>query len=400
MSDMKLSQRVQKLQPSATLAASAKAKALKEEGIDVLSLTVGEPDFHTPEHIQTAASAAIASGKASFYTATAGIPELRKAIIQYMQEFYGLSYEVNQTIVTDGAKFALFVLFQAILDPADEVLIPVPYWVSYGEQVRLAEGVPIFIEGSQENDFKITVEQLEQAASKKTKALILNSPSNPTGMIYTKEELTAIGNWAVLNDVLIIADDIYGQLVYNGNTFTPIATISEAIRKQTIVINGVSKTYAMTGWRIGFAVGEKNIIDAMIAIASQSTSNPTAVSQYAAIEALTGSQESVAEMRLAFEQRLNDFYPLISAIPGIKLKKPQGAFYLFPDVSETMALCGYGTIDAFVDALLEEAHLAVVAGSGFGAPNNFRISYASDWATLETAARRLHDFVEKKRQKL
>lgn len=396
---MVLSKRAEKLEPSATLAASAKAKALADQGVDVLSLTVGEPDFITPKNIRQAAIAAIESGKASFYTATAGIPELKQAILAYMKEFYGADYDSNQVIVTDGAKFALYTLFQALLDEEDEVLIPVPYWVSYAEQVRLAEGTPVFVEAKQEADFKVSVAQLEAARTEKTKAIILNSPANPTGAIYSKEALTAIGNWAVENNIWIIADDIYGRLVYNGNTFTSIASLSEEIRKQTIVINGVSKTYSMTGWRIGFAVGDAKIIKAMVDIASQATSNPPTASQYAAVEALTGNQESIEVMRQAFEERLNKLYPLIAAIPGFQVTKPQGAFYLFPNVKEAMTMCGYQTIDAFVEALLMEAHVAVVTGAGFGTPDYLRISYATDWDTLAEATKRIHDFVEKKRQK-
>ena len=396
---MVLSKRAEKLEPSATLAASAKAKALADQGVDVLSLTVGEPDFITPKNIRQAAIAAIESGKASFYTATAGIPELKQAILAYMKEFYGADYDSNQVIVTDGAKFALYTLFQALLDEEDEVLIPVPYWVSYAEQVRLAQGTPVFVEAKQAADFKVSVAQLEAACTEKTKAIILNSPANPTGAIYSKEALTAIGNWAVENNIWIIADDIYGRLVYNGNTFTSIASLSEEIRKQTIVINGVSKTYSMTGWRIGFAVGDAKIIKAMVDIASQATSNPPAASQYAAVEALTGNQESIEVMRQAFEERLNKLYPLIAAIPGFKVTKPQGAFYLFPNVKEAMTMCGYQTIDAFVEALLMEAHVAVVTGAGFGTPDYLRISYATDWDTLAEATKRIHDFVEKKRQK-
>ncbi len=396
---MKLSQRAQKLEPSVTLAAAAKAKALKAKGVDVLSLTVGEPDFTTPKNIKDAAITAINSGQASFYTQSAGIPELRLAIADYMEKYYDRKYAIEEIIVTDGAKYALYNLFQAILDKGDEVIIPVPYWVSYGEQVKLAEGVPVYVDSLFENDFKVTVAQLEKAKTKNTVALILNSPSNPTGMIYTKEELTAIGNWAVKNDILIVADDIYGRLVYDGNEFTPIATLSEAIAKQTIVINGVSKTYAMTGWRIGFAVGDEKIIKAMTNIASQSTSNPTAASQYAALEALSGDQTSVENMRAAFEARLNKLYPLVAAIPGVELKKPQGAFYLFPNVKKTMEMCGYDDVNVFVEDLLEEGHVALVTGAGFGAPENVRISYAASWDILEEAVRRMHKFVENKRNK-
>ena len=381
-----------------TLAAAAKAKALKAQGKDILSLTVGEPDFATPENIQEVAVQAIRNGKASYYTPSAGIPELRQAIVDYIKEYYGITYEPSQTIVTDGAKFALYALFQTILDPEDEVIIPVPYWVSYGEQVKLAEGRPVFVKGEENNGFKITVSQLEASRTPKTKALIINSPSNPTGMIYDQKELQAIGEWAVKHDILIVADDIYGRLVYNGNEFTPIATISEAIRKQTIIINGVSKTYAMTGWRIGYALGNQEIIDGMIAIASQSTSNSTAVSQYAAIEALTGEQDPVEEMRLAFEERLNILYPLVSNLPGVTLNKPQGAFYLFPNVKETLAMCGYENVTKWVEDLLEETGVALVTGEGFGAPENVRLSYATDLGTLEEAVRRIAQFIESKSQ--
>ncbi|MDU4270946.1 MAG: pyridoxal phosphate-dependent aminotransferase [Enterococcus hirae] len=395
---MKLSKRVQQLEPSVTLAAAAKAKALKAQGKDILSLTVGEPDFATPENIQEVAVQAIRNGKASYYTPSAGIPELRQAIVDYIKEYYGITYEPSQTIVTDGAKFALYALFQTILDPEDEVIIPVPYWVSYGEQVKLAEGRPVFVKGEENNGFKITVSQLEASRTPKTKALIINSPSNPTGMIYDQKDLQAIGEWAVKHDILIVADDIYGRLVYNGNEFTPIATISESIRKQTIIINGVSKTYAMTGWRIGYALGNQEIIDGMIAIASQSTSNSTAVSQYAAIEALTGEQDPVEEMRVAFEERLNILYPLVSNLPGVTLNKPQGAFYLFPNVKETLAMCGYENVTKWVEDLLEETGVALVTGEGFGAPENVRLSYATDLGTLEEAVRRIAQFIESKSQ--
>ncbi|ASV94187.1 pyridoxal phosphate-dependent aminotransferase [Enterococcus durans] len=395
---MNLSEKIQRLEPSVTLAAAAKAKALKAQGRDILSLTVGEPDFATPENIQEAAIKAIKNGKASYYTPSAGIPELRQAVVAYLKQNYGVDYAPSQTIVTDGAKFALYALFQTILNPADEVIIPVPYWVSYGEQVKLAEGKPVFVKGEERNGFKVTVSQLEQVRTAKTKAIIINSPSNPTGMIYEKNELQAIGEWAVKNDILIVADDIYGRLVYNGNEFTPIATISEAIRQQTIIINGVSKTYAMTGWRIGYAVGNQEIINGMIAIASQSTSNPTAVSQYAAVEALTGTQDTVEEMRSAFEERLNIIYPLVSNLPGVTINKPQGAFYLFPNVKQTMAICGYENVTRWVEDLLEETGVALVTGEGFGAPENVRMSYAADLGTLEEAVRRIARFIESKSQ--
>ncbi|HIB3641077.1 TPA: pyridoxal phosphate-dependent aminotransferase [Enterococcus faecalis] len=394
---MNVSNRAQQLTPSVTLAAAAKAKALKAKGVDVLSLTVGEPDFVTPKYIQKAAIASIEDGRASYYTPSGGIPELKQAIVSYVEREYQLRYQPKQVIVTDGAKYALYLLFQAILNVGDEVIIPVPYWVSYGEQVKLAEGKPVFVSSTQEQSFKVSVAQLETVRTDKTKAIILNSPSNPTGVIYTEEELRQIGEWAVAHDILIIADDIYGRLVYNGHRFTPIATISEAIRQQTIIINGVSKTYAMTGWRIGFAVGDEKIIQAMTQLASQSTSNPVAVSQYAAIEALTGEQSTVEDMRQAFEKRLNHIYPKVAALPGVSLIKPEGAFYLFPNVKKTLEICGYDNVTNWVEDLLQEAHVALVTGEGFGAPEHVRMSYATDLMTLEKAIERMNDFIEKKR---
>ena len=394
---MNVSNRAQQLTPSVTLAAAAKAKALKAKGVDVLSLTVGEPDFVTPKNIQKAAIASIEDGRASYYTPSGGIPELKQAIVSYVEREYQLRYQPKQVIVTDGAKYALYLLFQAILNVGDEVIIPVPYWVSYGEQVKLAEGKPVFVSSTQEQSFKVSVAQLEAVRTDKTKAIILNSPSNPTGVIYTEEELRQIGEWAVAHNILIIADDIYGRLVYNGHRFTPIATISEAIRQQTIIINGVSKTYAMTGWRIGFAVGDEKIIQAMTQLASQSASNPVAVSQYAAIEALTGEQSTVEDMRQAFEKRLNHIYPKVAALPGVSLIKPEGAFYLFPNVKKTLEICGYDNVTNWVEDLLQEAHVALVTGEGFGAPEHVRMSYATDLMTLEKAIERMNDFIEKKR---
>ncbi|EGO8147596.1 pyridoxal phosphate-dependent aminotransferase [Enterococcus faecalis] len=394
---MNVSNRAQQLTPSVTLAAAAKAKALKAKGVDVLSLTVGEPDFVTPKNIQKAAIASIEDGRASYYTPSGGIPELKQAIVSYVEREYQLRYQPKQVIVTDGAKYALYLLFQAILNVGDEVIIPVPYWVSYGEQVKLAEGKPVFVSSTQEQSFKVSVAQLEAVRTDKTKAIILNSPSNPTGVIYTEEELRQIGEWAVAHNILIIADDIYGRLVYNGHRFTPIATISEAIRQQTIIINGVSKTYAMTGWRIGFAIGDEKIIQAMTQLASQSTSNPVAVSQYAAIEALTGEQSTVEDMRQAFEKRLNHIYPKVAALPGVSLIKPEGAFYLFPNVKKTLEICGYDNVTNWVEDLLQEVHVALVTGEGFGAPEHVRMSYATDLMTLEKAIERMNDFIEKKR---
>ncbi|CQR25193.1 aspartate aminotransferase [Streptococcus varani] len=391
----KLSRRVLEMEESVTLAASARAMALKAEGRDILSLTLGEPDFVTPENIQDAALSSIKNGKASFYTAASGLPELKDAISTYMENFYGYAVPRNQVVVATGAKFILYAAFATLIDPGDEVIIPTPCWVSYVDQVKMLDGVPVTFQTTEENDFKATVAQLEAARTDKTKLILLNSPSNPTGMIYSRDELEAIGNWALEHDILILADDIYGRLVYNGNEFTAISSLSEALRKQTIVVNGVSKTYAMTGWRVGFAVAEPEIIAGIAKIVSQTTSNLTAVSQYAAIEALTGDQSSIEIMRQAFEERLNTIYPLLAEVPGFEVIKPQGAFYLFPNVKKAMAMKGFTDVTDFTNAILEEAQVALVTGAGFGAPNNIRLSYASDMETLKEAVRRIKAFMEK-----
>ncbi|MBF0787674.1 MULTISPECIES: pyridoxal phosphate-dependent aminotransferase [unclassified Streptococcus] len=392
---MKLSQRVLEMEESVTLAAGARAKELKEAGRDILSLTLGEPDFTTPENIQEAAIRSIKDGRASFYTVTSGLPELKAAISHYFETYYGYAVAPNQVTVAAGAKFSLYTFFMSVIDPLDEVLIPTPYWVSYADQIKMAGGAPIFVQATEANDFKVTVEQLEANRTDKTKVLVLNSPSNPTGMIYSRDELLAIGNWAVEHDILILADDIYGRLVYNGHTFTPISSLSEAIRKQTVVINGVSKTYAMTGWRIGYAVGDATIIAAMGKVAGQTTSNPTAVAQYAAVEALSGEQDTVESMRQAFEERLNTIYPLLAQVPGFEVIKPQGAFYLFPNVKKAMEMKGFTDVTDFTTTILEEAGVALVTGAGFGAPENVRLSYATDLDTLKEAVARIKAFMEK-----
>lgn len=386
---MKLSSLVNNLEESVTLAASARAKELQTQGRDILMLTIGEPDFTTPDNIAAAAKAAIDSGKASFYTQAGGLPDLKDAVGTYFEKYYGYGVARQEVVVTTGAKFALYAFFASVLDTGDEVIIPTPYWVSYADQIKMVGGVPVFAVGKQEADFKVTVDQLDNLKTPQTRVLILNSPSNPTGMIYTSDELRAIGNWAVDHDVLILADDIYGRLVYNGNAFTPISSLSDAIKNQTLIINGVSKTYAMTGWRIGFAVGNPEIISAMSKIVSQTTSNPSAVAQYAAIEALTGDQTDIETMRAEFEQRLNTIFPLVNEIPGFEAIKPQGAFYLFPKVAKAMAIKGFTDVTAFCDDILEETGVAVVTGAGFGADDNLRMSYATDMATLVDAVNRL-----------
>lgn len=389
-----LSNRVLEMEESVTLAASARAKVLKASGRDILSLTLGEPDFSTPKNIQDKAIEAIKSGKASFYTVASGLPELKSAISDYMKNYYGYAASNDEIVVGTGAKFILYAFFEAVLNPGDQIIIPTPCWVSYVDQVNMVGGDPVTVATTQENNFKVTVDQLDAVYTDKTKVILLNTPSNPTGMIYSREELQAIGDWAVAHQVIILADDIYGRLVYNGNEFTAISTLSEAIKNQTIVINGLSKTYAMTGWRVGFAVGNKEIIAAMAKIISQTTSNLTAVSQYAAIEALSGPQDSIETMRQAFEERLNTIYPLLSEVPGFKVIKPQGAFYLFPNVKEAMAMKGFDNVTDFTTDILEKAEVALVTGDGFGAPENVRLSYATDLDTLKEAVARLKTYME------
>lgn len=390
--NVQLAQRVKALTPSTTLAITAKAKEMKAQGIDVIGLGAGEPDFNTPDHIIEAAYESLKKGQTK-YTPSGGLPELKDAIIGKFEKDQGISYKRSEIIVTTGAKHALYTLFQVILDEGDEVIIPTPYWVSYPEQVKLADGTPVYIEGKEENNFKITPEQLHAAITPKTKAVIINSPSNPTGMLYSKEELEALGEVALKHNIWIISDEIYEKLIYGTNKHVSIAELSPALKEQTIIINGVSKSHSMTGWRIGYAAGNEQVIKAMTDLASHSTSNPTAVSQYGSIAAYEGTQEPVEEMRKAFEERLNIVHSKLNEIPGVSCLKPQGAFYLFPNVKEAALLTGFSDVDGFVKALLEEAKVAVIPGSGFGAPDNIRLSYATSLELLEAAVARIADFV-------
>ena len=392
-----LANRVKTLTPSSTLAITAKAKELKEQGIDVIGLGAGEPDFNTPDNILNAAKQSMDAGLTK-YTPAGGLPALKKAIIDKLARDNNLTYKANEIIVGVGAKHVLYTLFQVILNEGDEVIIPIPFWVSYPEQVKLAGGVPVYVEGTQEQNFKITAQQLRNAITEKTKAVIINSPSNPSGMIYSKEELAELAQVAEEKDILIVSDEIYEKLVYNGIEHYSIAEVSDAVKARTIVVNGVAKSHSMTGWRIGYAAGDATIIKAMTDLASHSTSNATTTAQYATIEAYNGSQDAVEEMRQAFESRLEAIFPKLAAIPGVKVLKPQGAFYLLPDVSETAEKTGYTSVDDFVSALLTEANVAVIPGSGFGAPATIRLSYATSLELLEEAVRRIDAFVKAKWQ--
>ncbi|MEH6906867.1 aminotransferase class I/II-fold pyridoxal phosphate-dependent enzyme [Neobacillus drentensis] len=392
---MELANRVKALTPSTTLAITAKAKELKEQGEDVIGLGAGEPDFNTPQHILDAALQSMNEGHTK-YTPSAGLPALKKAIIKKFEMDQELSYKLNEIIVGNGAKHVLYTLFQVLLNDGDEVIIPTPYWVSYPEQVKLAGGVPVYIEGLEQNQFKVTPDQLKRAITKNTKAVIINSPSNPTGVLYTADELFAIGKVCLEENILIVSDEIYEKLVYGENKHISIAQLSPELKEQTIVINGVSKSHSMTGWRIGYAAGNKVIIEAMTNLASHSTSNPTTTAQYAAIAAYNGSQQPVEDMRQAFEERLSIIFDKLVAIPGITCVKPQGAFYLYPNVKKAAELTGFHDVDAFVEALLVDAKVAVIPGSGFGTPDNIRLSYATSLELLEKAVERIHQFVTSK----
>ncbi|WP_112181158.1 MULTISPECIES: pyridoxal phosphate-dependent aminotransferase [Paraliobacillus] len=389
---MELAHRVQALTPSSTLAITVKAKELKDAGHDVIGLGAGEPDFNTPSYILDAATNAMRSGFTK-YTPAGGIVELKDAIIEKMRNDQHLDYDRDQIIVTTGAKHALYTLFQVLLNPDDEVIVPSPYWVSYPEQIKLAQGTPIYVEADEKSQFKLTPDQLKNAITDKTKAVIINSPSNPTGSMYTKSELNDLGKICLENNVLIVSDEIYEKLIYTEEAHVSIAEISDALKEQTIIINGVSKSHSMTGWRIGYAIGNKQIIKAMTGLASHSTSNPTSIAQYAALAAYSNGDEEIEQMRVAFQDRLEKTYQWLTAIPGITCVKPKGAFYLFPNVKEAVKMTGYKTVDDWVEAILEEEKVALVPGTGFGAAENVRLSYAISLEQLEEAMKRIKRFV-------
>ncbi|MEC5422492.1 pyridoxal phosphate-dependent aminotransferase [Virgibacillus sp. C22-A2] len=389
---MDLAKRVKTLTPSSTLAITAKAKELKQQGHDVIGLGVGEPDFNTPDYIIQAASKAMSKGMTK-YTPAGGIVELKQAIATKLLEDNELQYTNEQLIITTGAKHALYTLFQVLINEGDEVIVPAPYWVSYPEQIKLAGGEPVIVNAQEKNEFKITPSELEKAITAKTKAVIINSPSNPTGMMYSKEDLMKLGETCLKHDVLIISDEIYEKLIYSSDNHISIAQLSSELKEQTIVINGVSKSHAMTGWRIGYAAGSKEIISAMTNLASHSTSNPTSIAQYAALAAYEGPQEPLEEMKRVFAERLDLLHGLIDDIPGVTCIKPKGAFYLFPNVKEAADKNGYSKVDDWVAALLDKEKVALVPGSAFGSPDNVRLSYATSADVLEEAAKRIKRFI-------
>jgi aspartate aminotransferase len=385
---MKLAARVGQVTPSLTLAIDAKAKAMKADGIDVCSFSAGEPDFDTPKHIVEAAKTALDQGKTR-YGPAAGEPKMRGAIAKKLQTDNSLCYGAENVIVTNGGKQSLFNLMMALIDPGDEVIIPAPYWVSYPEMVKLAEGVPVIVPTTLEAGYRVTADQLRQAITPKTKLLVFNSPSNPTGMVYTPDEVRAIADVVVEHNIWVVADEIYEKILYDGAEHLSIGAVNPEIYERTIVSSGFAKTYAMTGWRIGFLAGPPPIIKAVSTIQGHSTSNVCTFAQYGAIAAYEGSQDCVSEMVAAFAKRRQVVLDTLNSIPGLSCPKPDGAFYVFPNIGKT----GMKSLD-FCSALLETKQVAAVPGVAFGADDCIRLSYATDLDTIQTGLERLATFVK------
>jgi aspartate aminotransferase len=393
-----LSNRAKSLKPSPTLAINAKAKSLQAQGIHVISFGAGEPDFDTPQNIKQAAKKAIDEGFTK-YTPVGGIDDLKDAIIKKFQRDNGLTYKRSEILVSCGGKHSFYNLAQAIFDQGDEVIVPAPYWVSYPPMVALANATPVIVETTEKNEFKITPEELKKAVTPKTKALIVNSPSNPTGSACTKSELEKIAEIALSKNFFVISDEIYEKIVYDGFEFRSIASLSEEIKKKTIIVHGVAKTYAMTGWRIGYTAGSEEIISAMNNIQSQSTSNPTSIAQKASVEALGGAQDDVKKMVSAFEERRNYIVDRLNKIPGVSCYKPVGAFYVFPNFSSYYGKSSQGkkieNSTALADYLLEVAKVAVVPGIEFGADSFERLSYATSMEDIKEGANRIEEALRK-----
>ncbi|WP_044292136.1 pyridoxal phosphate-dependent aminotransferase [Rivularia sp. PCC 7116] len=385
---MKLAARISQVSPSLTLAIAAKAKAMKAEGIDVCSFSAGEPDFDSPAHVKAAAKKALDEGKTK-YGPAAGEPKLRRAIADKLRRENNLNYQAENIIVTNGGKHSLFNLMQALIEPGDEVIIPAPYWVSYPEMVKLVGGNPVIVMTDAKNGYKIQPEILRSAITSKTKLFVLNSPSNPTGMVYTPEEIKALAEVIVEKDILVVSDEIYEKILYDGAKHLSIGSLNDEIFARTIVSNGFAKGYSMTGWRLGYLAAPVELIKAATTVQGHSTSNVCTFAQYGAIAALSESQDCVEEMRQAFAKRRKVMLERINAIPGLSCAQPDGAFYLFPDISQT----GLKSLD-FCKTLLEEHQVAVIPGVAFGADNNIRLSYATDMATIEKGMDRLETFVK------
>ena len=384
---MKLAARVSQVTPSITLAIAAKAKAMKAEGIDVCSFSAGEPDFDTPAHIKASAAKALDEGKTK-YGPAAGEPKLREAIAHKLKNDNGLNYKAENVLVTNGGKHSLYNLIVALIDPGDEVIIPSPYWLSYPEMVTLVGGKSVIVETDASTGYKITPEQLKKAITPKTKLFVLNSPSNPAGMVYTPGEIKALAQVIVDADIYVVSDEIYEKILYDGAEHISIGSLGEEIFSRTLISNGFAKGYSMTGWRLGYLAGPVEIIKAASTIQGHSTSNVCTFAQYGAIAALESSQDCVEEMRQAFAKRRQVMFARLNAIPGLSTAKPDGAFYLFPDISKT----GLKSLE-FCDAFLAEHQVALIPGVAFGADKNVRLSYATDMTTIEKGMDRLEKFV-------
>jgi aspartate aminotransferase len=383
---MKLAARVGEVTPSITLEIAAKAKAMKEQGVEIYSFSAGEPDFDTPAHIRTAAKKALDEGKTK-YGAAAGEPALRNAIAQKLRIDNNLDYQGENIIVTNGGKHSLFNLMMALIEAGDEVIIPAPYWLSYPEMVKLADGTPVIV-NTAATGYKITPEQLDGAITPKTKLLVLNSPSNPTGVVYTPSELAAIAEVVVKRDILVVSDEIYEKIIYDGVQHISIGSLGKEIGDRTIISSGFAKAYAMTGWRVGYLAGVAEIIKAVSTIQGHSTSNVCTFAQYGAIAALESSQDCVEKMRQAFVERRQVMLSRLNDIPELFCAKPDGAFYMFVNISKT----GLNSLE-FCKALLETQQVAAIPGVAFGADDHIRLSYATDRASIEKGMDRLDKFV-------
>jgi len=394
---MSIAKRVLSVAPSVTLAISARAKAMKADGIDVVSFGAGEPDFDTPDHIKQAAVDALGAGFTKYPLPVAGIPELRDAIVAKLRRDNGLTYTPDEISVSIGGKNALYTLMQALIDPGDEVIVPAPFWVSYTEMVKLAGGKPAIVDAPEAHDFKLTAAQLDAAISSRTKLIVLNSPSNPTGSVYTPAELQALAEVIVARDLYVVSDEIYEQLVYDDVEQRSIASFGPEIKQRTIVCNGLAKAYAMTGWRIGYLAGPADVIGAVNRIQSHATSGPTSFVQKASAVALGGDQSCVAAMRTEFDARRKVIVERLNALPGIECRMPKGAFYAFPNITGRI---GHslgdkhigGSID-FADACLNDAHVAVVPGVAFGSDHHVRLSYASSIEQINKGMDRLAELL-------
>jgi aspartate aminotransferase len=384
---MKLADRVSQVSASLTLAISAKAKAMQAEGIDVLSFSAGEPDFVTPEHIVNAAKQALDQGKTR-YGPAAGEPLLREAIAAKLHRDNQLSYTPDQIVVTNGGKQSLYNLMQVLINPGDEVIIPAPYWLSYPEMVKLAGGVPVILKTDIQGQFKVTPDQLRAAVTPRTRLFVFNSPSNPTGMVYTPDEVRALAAVVVEQDLLVVTDEIYEKILYDGAEHLSMGAVSPDVFERTMVSHGFAKTYSMTGWRVGYLAGPSDLMQGMIKLQGHSTSNVCTFAQYGAIAALQGAQDCVEMMLQAFAERRQVMLEQLNSMPGVSCPAPKGAFYLFPDISAV----GLGSVE-FCETLLETHQVAIVPGRAFGADECIRLSYATDMTSIQAGMKRLATFI-------